>query len=303
MKLLALLIALAALYYVPKSLFAQPKLFLKQFFYSLDHYLNGGKSSHTLFIWLLGALLPALLVGILSIYLHKLNVLIGLIFNILVLYATLDFSDFGVNPKKIADALTSNNIAEAQRIYQNSYVGGHQLESSSINELASASIAQFFKNAHYGLFALIFWFFVSGIAGVVLLSLSLILLKNINESNAYQEMSRKIIIVLDWLPSHLTATCFAVVGDFEDAVYCWRTQLQECTNKTLASMLASGAGALEVKLDLSLFSAENGISQELGIGDLADADYLKSAVGLVWRSLILLLGSLFLLTFAYYLGS
>ena len=29
---------------------------------------------------------------------------------------------------------------------------------------------------------------------------------------------------IDWIPARLTAVSFAIVGDFEDAVYCWRTQ-------------------------------------------------------------------------------
>lgn len=303
MKLLALLLALSALYYVPKPSFVNQKALLNHFFYWLDHYFNGGKSSHALIIWLLGALLPAFLVGLLSIYFQKVHVLLGLVFSIFLLYVTLDFSNFGVKQKKIADALAANNIAELLNIDKDSFVNEHKLESSNVNQIASVSIAYFFRNAHYGLFALITWFFVFGAAGLVLFSLSFLLLKNTNETNAYAKMSRSIFTALDWLPSYLTATCFAVVGDFEDAVYCWRTQLDDCTNKTFANILASGAGALEVKLDLTLLPLENGISQELGIGDLADNDYLKSAVGLVWRGLILLLGSLFLLAFAHFLGS
>jgi adenosylcobinamide-phosphate synthase len=42
---------------------------------------------------------------------------------------------------------------------------------------------------------------------------------------------------------------------------------------------------------------------ELGTGDEADADYLLSATGLVWRALVLILGLLLLLTFAHWLGT
>jgi adenosylcobinamide-phosphate synthase len=42
---------------------------------------------------------------------------------------------------------------------------------------------------------------------------------------------------------------------------------------------------------------------ELGVGDEADADYLQSATGLVWRVVAVMLVLLLLLTFANWLGS
>jgi adenosylcobinamide-phosphate synthase len=42
---------------------------------------------------------------------------------------------------------------------------------------------------------------------------------------------------------------------------------------------------------------------ELGIGNEADADYLQSAIGLVWRVLAVMLALLLLLTFAHWLGN
>ena len=66
MKLLAILLALTALHYLPRPKLMQASQYLPRFFNALDHHFNGGRSSHALFIWLLGALLPALLVGVLS---------------------------------------------------------------------------------------------------------------------------------------------------------------------------------------------------------------------------------------------
>src|SRR5262249_4737189 len=36
--------------------------------------------------------------------------------------------------------------------------------------------------------------------------------------------ARALLFVLDWIPVRLTALSFAIVGDFEDAALCWRTQ-------------------------------------------------------------------------------
>src|SRR5437763_143791 len=44
------------------------------------------------------------------------------------------------------------------------------------------------------------------------------------DRGAFGRPAREVLGVLDWVPVRLTALSFAVVGDFEDAVYCWRTQ-------------------------------------------------------------------------------
>jgi cobalamin biosynthesis protein CobD/CbiB len=93
---------------------------------------------------------------------------------------------------------------------------------------------------------------------------------------------------LDWVPVRLTATTFAVVGDFEDAVFCWRTQARQWEDRNLGIVLAAGAGALGVRLGNPYI--QDGIAKmrpEIGLGELADAAFLDSTVGLVWRAVVL----------------
>jgi adenosylcobinamide-phosphate synthase len=95
-----------------------------------------------------------------------------------------------------------------------------------------------------------------------------------------------------------------VVGDFEDALFCWRTQAAQWKDEAVGIMLASGAGALGVRLGEPL--PLNGLMEyrpELGLGDPADADYVMSTVGLIWRTLVLMLALMLLMTFANWLGS
>jgi cobalamin biosynthesis protein CobD/CbiB len=79
-----------------------------------------------------------------------------------------------------------------------------------------------------------------------------------------------------------------VVGDFEDAVYCWRTQAGAWPDPNLGIVMAAGAGALGVKLGMPLNEVDGLAPRpELGLGAAADAPTLDSAVGLVWRALVL----------------
>jgi len=90
---------------------------------------------------------------------------------------------------------------------------------------------------------------------------------------------------------------------FEDTVYCWRAQATSWPDKEAGILLASGAGALGVRLGMPI--PQGGLPfdrPELGIGDDADADFMQSTIGLVWRSVVFWLILLLLLTLASLLG-
>ena len=127
------------------------------------------------------------------------------------------------------------------------------------------------------------------------------------DAGHFGQFSRQAFAVIDWLPLRVTAAGFAIVGNFEDAVYCWRTQADRWPDDALGSgigiVLASGAGALGVRLGMPVVEA--GViadRAEIGTGDEADADFMQSAVGLVWRALLLWLLLLLLLGLAGLVG-
>ncbi len=109
----------------------------------------------------------------------------------------------------------------------------------------------------------------------------------------FGEFARRAFHALDWLPARFTAASFAIVGDFEDAVYCWRTQAARWPDPLLGLVLAAGAGALGVRLGSPI--ARGAVVEdrpELGLGEEADTPFLDSAIGLIWRALVLWLALL-----------
>lgn len=304
MNFFALLAALALHHYRPHSRPDWLRHVALPYIHWLERNCNDGKSRHGVIAWLLGALIPAIGVGVIHYLLAEIHAVLGLFFAMFILYFTLRFSLFGHRAEQIIAALRNRNLDEARQIFSQWETA--EADNYSSAELARVSIETTLKRAHYGLFGPIFWFVVLGPAGAVLYRLAHLLKLEWHpeQETPFNKFARKAFEWLDWLPIRITAGSFAIVGDFEDAVYCWRMQAPTWPDKALGVVLASGAGALGVRLGEPL--PQRGVLQfrpELGLGDEADADYLQSAVGLVWRVLVLMVGLLFLLTFAHWLGN
>ena len=311
MNVLALIGALALTYYRPLT---RPD-WLRQFFspYArlLERNFNGGKQLQGVVAWLLGALLPAVLVGIAYFLLLQINSLLGILFGIVVLYLTLRFSLFGKRAEEIVAALRDQNIDLARTLLKD--WEGMDTSHYSASQVASSSIEATLTRSHHGLFAPLFWFVLLGPTGALLYRLAHLLKAEWSPPSAqtvspasqpFYLFAYRAFEWLDWLPARISGGSFAIVGDFEDAAYCWRTQAAAWPDKALGIILASGAGALGVKLvEVLPYKGVLQYRPELGLGDEPDADYLQSAVGLVWRVLILMVGLLLLLTFAHWLGN
>lgn len=305
MNFIVLVSALALSYYRPHKSLDWLFHVCTPYAQLLERNFNGGKNRHGVVAWALGALLPSIVIGFLYYGLMELNVIVGMLFGIAVLYLILRFSRFSQRAERIATALADKNIDEARMLLSQ---WEPPLETSHYNaaEVARVSIETTLRRAHQGLFGPIFWFVLLGPGGALLYRLSHLFMQSWEPhlDNHFHRFAHRAFEWLDWLPIRISGACFAIVGDFEDAVYCWRTQAAGWPEQSLGIILASGAGALGVRLGEPL--PYRGVLQfrpELGLGDEADADYLKSSVGLVWRVLVLLVGLLLLLTFAHWLGN
>jgi cobalamin biosynthesis protein CobD/CbiB len=225
-----------------------------------------------------------------------------------VLYACINFKRAMQDYSAIADALRAGELDKARDLIAR--WRGEPASEWSESEIARAAIEAAFVRAHRDLLAVIAWFVVlPGPAGVVLYKLSGILAdkwgrRTDEEFGAFGRFSAKAFYVPDWVPLRLTAIGFAIAGDFEDAVACWRGQAQTWPDPATGVILASGAGALDVRLGGAL-PKEGGANYrpELGTGDDPDANYMHSAAGLIWRTLVIWMIVLVLLTLARWAGA
>jgi len=273
---------------------------------ALERQLNAGQFYHGVLAWLLAVLPPVVVTVLVYHLLAAVSPLLAWVWNIVILYLTMGFRQFSHYFREIARALREGDIAAA-RDYLGRWRGAAAGELTP-NEAARVAIELGLMESHRHVFGPIAWFLVLGPAGAVMYRLSAIVAQTWRpqrdaESEEFAVFAQRFFFWYDWMPARLTASSFAIVGNFEDAVYCWRTQAASWTGAGHAILLASGGGALGVRLGDALHQ-DGGVQfrPELGLGDDADADYMQSTIGLIWRALVLWMFLLFVVTVAHSLG-
>lgn len=272
----------------------------------LDQRLNAGQRRHGVAAWLVGVALPTLVVLVLYGAALWSNGLLALLFGVGVLYLTMGFRQFSHHYTSIHLALRAGEIGQARQLLYE--WRGIRAERLSSMEVARLAIEEALVASHQHVFAPLILFAAFGPAGAVLYRLARHFAQAWNaagtgEDNTFGEFAYHAFAFIDWLPVRMTAASFAIVGNFEDAVFCWRTQASRWKEQSSGILLASGAGALGVRLGMPVGSEDRlGDRPELGVGDDADADFMQSAVGLVWRTLVMALLLLTLLGIASWAG-
>ena len=299
MTLLSLVLALLLEQWRPLATERQVAMPLTRYSAFLQKNFNAGQAHHGVIAWMLGVILPVLAMGVLYGLVLAVHPLAALLLNVGVLYFTMGFRRSGQYFAAIQRALNAGDYDAARQ--QLARWTGRSNESRSPDETIRLSVEHALIDSHRSVFAVMFWFAVlPGPTGAVLYRLARAFDERWGQANErdfgrFGWFARRAFYCLDWIPARLTATAFAVVGDFEDAVYCWRTQAAKWFNPLLGIVLASGAGAIGVRLGMPLRQSVGAEDRpELGVGDEPDVPSLDSTVGLIWRALVLWLALIFI---------
>ena len=290
---------------------------------------DAGQDRHAWVVWCVTVLVPAFAAWGLFVAIAHLNVLLGLAFDVSVLYLTLGFRQFSHYFTDIRDALDRGDEATARGLLAQ----WRHLDASELprSELLRHVIEHSLLAAHRHMFGVFFWFvllstFGFGPAGAVLYRMAEFASRYwafksrtvgapVNER--LMRLSQQLFDVLDHVPARLTAFGFAVVGNFEEAVNCWRRDAWLWKYPNEGAILAAAAGAVGVQLG---GAAAPGVtpdrSQTFESGSPPEAAaaegstmglppvlaHLRSVVGLVWRSVVLWMLLLALLSLANLIG-
>jgi len=264
----------------------------------LEQSFNGGERHHGAVAWLV-AVLPLVALSLALHYLlYALHPLLALVFNIAVLYLTLGFRQFSHYFTDIQVAVKSGDVERARVALE------HWRGASGVvrprEEVIRLAIEEALLASHRHVFGVLLWYLVlPGPSGAVLYRLSTYFAWRWKDLGGFGEFAERVFHVLDWPAVRLTAAAFAVVGDFEDAVYCWRTQARTWLDPNAGIVLAAGAGAMGVRLGMPVQDVDGMQPRpELGVGEPAEGPFLDSTVGLLWRAVVVWVFALVLLTIA-----
>jgi adenosylcobinamide-phosphate synthase len=293
-----------------------------------------GKTHHGWVAWTLAVISPSLVaLGVHWALMLFLGWPVAVLWSVLVLYVSLGFRQFSHHFTNIRDALETGNEARARELLaQWQRVDATELPRS---EIVRHVIEYSVLAAHRHVFGVLAWFsvlaaFGLGPAGAVLYRMSEFVARYWRHrsrvetqlaSTALQSIAAHAWAAIDWLPARITALAFAVVGSFEDAIDCWRNYAQRFPNDNDGVILAATSGAVNVRLGGEALKSAYAPATTPGFGSSgadnmdnptddtestpgreAEVGHLRSIVGLVWRSVVLWMVLLALLTLARLLG-
>ncbi|MBK6717527.1 MAG: CobD/CbiB family protein [Burkholderiales bacterium] len=290
---------------------------------------DAGREHHAWVVWAVSTLLPALVAWSIFALLFHFSALLALVWNLVVLYLSLGFRQFSHYFTDIREALEQGDETRARALLQE----WRHLDASELprTELLRHVIEHALLAAHRHVFGVFFWFVLGsalglGPAGAVFYRMA-------EFSSRYWSYKSHVLAAptnqrlmlsaqqafawIDRVPARLTAAGFAVVGNFEDAIDCWRQQARLWKQDNDGVLLAAAAGAVGIALggqsapemapdrsrrfdhgalpgDATAEGSTPGAPPQIG--------HLRSVVGLVWRSMVLWMLLLALLSLANLLG-
>lgn len=290
---------------------------------------DAGDEHHAVVVWAITVLVPGIAMALIYWALRHFSLLLALALDVLVLYLTLGFRQFSHYFTDIRDALERGDDLSARNLLAE----WRHLDASELprTELIRHVIEHSLLAAHRHVFGVFFWFVVCstiglGPAGAVVYRMAEFASRywafksrtlDAPTNTRLLSLSRQAFVVIDHVPARLTATGFAIVGNFEEAVNGWRRDAGLWLHPNEGIILASAAGAVGLQLggaaapgitpDRSKTFAAGTEPESTGAagstaGALPQIGHLQSVVGLVWRSVVLWMGLLALLTLANLVG-
>jgi len=264
----------------------------------IERAFNAGEARHGVTAWLVAVVPAVLATAVLYALLAWLSPLLALAFNVLILYLTLGFRGPSRRFADIQHAVRAGDLERARAL-----IGewrGEPAQQLGREEVMRLALEEALLASHRHVFGVLFWYvLLPGPSGAVLYRLSVVLRRRWRGPLAFGGFAARALQVLDWPAVRVTAASFAVVGDFEDALYCWRTQAHAWPDAEAGVVLAAGAGALGVRLGMPVTGVD-GVEPrlELGVGEAAELPHLDGAIGLIWRAVVLWVFLLLLVSFA-----
>jgi adenosylcobinamide-phosphate synthase len=238
--------------------------------------------------WCLLVIVPTLLLWLLSWWVQgALGTASSAMLGIVVLYFCIGGRSLAEHARAVAAPLLCGDVAGARA--QLARIVSRDTAHLDAQSVTRATVESVLENGSDALLAPIFWFAVAGAPGVLCYRLSNTLDAMWGYRNArylhFGRAAARIDDVLNWLPARCCALSYALVGNRQAALRCWRTQAAQCDSPNAGPVMASGAGALGVVLggDAS-YGGELHWRPTLGEGRTVQVQDIAGALGLLRRA-------------------
>ena len=270
----------------------------------IEKWFNAGEQKNGRMGWILmmlALMVPTWLVH--WVFMHYNLVFLAFAWNVLIVYLTLGFRHYSHYFTSIQFALNAGDEPRARALLAEwARIDTVGMDSSEITRIA---VEKSLITTHRNVFGVFFWFLMPlGPAGAVMYRVSEYLARAWNEpdhmrNEAFGQFAERAFYWIDWVPVRLTAVAFAVVGNFEDAIYAWRNFASRWADEARGIILSAGGGAMGVRLGTPNENAPQLLPADAATVDLSESEAdvmpgeepnvraLQSTVGLVWRALIL----------------
>ena len=294
---------------------------------------DAGAAVHARVVWAITVLAPSVAIALIYVFTNRYSTVLALVWDVAVLYMTLGFRQFSHHFTDIRDALEQGREGRARELLAH----WQNLDASELprTEILRHVLEYSLLAAHRHVFGVFFWFVAFstlglGPAGAVLYRMAEFTSRywsykshvtGATTHDRLMQLSQTLFSWLDHVPARMTAFGFAVVGNFEDAVDAWRRHAVLWVRPNEGTILSAASGALGVQLGGQVAGGASiespDISRTLNEGDTPDVieaqgststgvppqmAHLRSVVGLIWRSVVLWMLLLALLSLANLIG-
>lgn len=235
--------------------------------------------------WCLLVIVPTLVLWLLLCLVQgSLGTAGAAILGIVVLYFCIGGRSLAEHARAVATPLEAGDLEDARA--QLARIVSRDTAHLDAQSVTKATVESVLENGSDALLAPLFWFAVAGAPGALCYRLSNTLDAMWGYRNArylhFGRAAARIDDVLNWLPARCSALSYALVGNRQAALRCWRTQAALCDSPNAGPVMASGAGALGIVLGgAASYGGELHWRPTLGEGRTAEPRDIARALGLL----------------------
>lgn len=226
-------------------------------------------------------LLPLIAVVIVYAILANIIALLGFAFAVMVVLFSLGPRELEADVHHFLNAWEQGDMTKAQS--DATHICGAAVEPPDPRSLGRNVVEGILVAAHERWFGVIFWFAILGPLGALWYRLACVLRDKAlrtGEEGAFKDAALMMHHILAWIPVRLTLLSYALAGSFGDTLEALRKEdigwKSDWLINNYVLLIHGGVGALQLEQELAADETR-----------VVDAGYVRAALGLVLRALIL----------------